>query len=103
MHPYALIPFAALMVSAAFCAVSIAWNSNRRATRSMGAIFLCTGAWALLDLLTHLETTPEGAMTWFRWIHLPPLLLGPSVLWVFGQTIPDSRVKFDRHVRVGIV
>ena len=55
MHFYALIPVVAILVSAAFGAVAVAWNSDRRATAPMCAIFACTGVWAFLDLMTFLE------------------------------------------------
>jgi len=101
MHTFALIPFVAVLVSSAFAAVSIAWDSERRATRSMGAIFLCTGLWALVDLLTYMESDPDRALMWMRWSHLPALLIGPSALWVTAQMFPQSGARLARHARVG--
>jgi signal transduction histidine kinase len=101
MHPSSLIPLAALLVSAAFAAVSLAWDSERRATRSMGAIFGCTGAWALIELLAAGETDPSRALVWLRWMHLPLLLIGPSVLWVMREISPRPPPQLMRTVRLG--
>ena len=101
MHPSYLIPLAALLVSAAFAAVSLAWDSERRATRSMGAIFGCTGAWALIELLAAGETDPARALVWLRWMHLPLLLIGPSVLWVMREISPRPPPQLMRIVRLG--
>jgi len=103
MENYALIPFVAVLVSAAFGAVSIAWDSERRATRSMSAIFLCTGLWALVDLLTYMESDPDRALMWMRWAFLPPLLVGPNLLWVLGQISPRAGGRLAQHARVGAV
>jgi signal transduction histidine kinase len=103
MHYYAMIPFVAVLVSAAFGAVSIAWDSDRRATRSMGAIFVCTGMWALVDLLTYMESDPERAALWMRWAHLPALLMGPSALWVIAEMLPQSRERLLLRAQVGAV
>jgi hypothetical protein len=89
MHIYALIPVVAIFVSAAFGAVSVAWNSDRRATAPMCAIFACTGVWAFLDLMTFLEADPSRAQIWIEWMHLPALLLGPSATWALGQMLPQ--------------
>jgi len=88
MHFHALISLVAILVSAAFAAVSIAWNSERRKTGGMTAIFLCTGAWALLDLLCFLEPDPERARFWIRWLEFPTLLLGPSLILLLSQILP---------------
>ena len=103
MHDYALIPLVAILVSAAFAAVSIAWDSERRATHSMGAVFVCTGLWAFVDLLTYLEPDPDRALMWMRFAHLPPLLVGPSALWVVGQMLPQSSDRLSRHARIGAI
>lgn len=100
---YALIPLAAVLASAAFGAVSIAWDSDRRATRSMGALFLCTGGWGLLDLAMLLETDPERALAWMRWSHVAPLMVGPSVLWLVAESLPQVRDRLARQARVGAV
>lgn len=93
MPPYSMIPFLALLVSAAFGAVSIAWDSERRATRSMGAIFGCTALWAGVELGASLESDPVRALAWQRWMHLPVLLLGPSLLWAFAEALPATRLR----------
>jgi PAS domain S-box-containing protein len=89
MHIYALISLVAILVSAAFAAVSIAWHSERRRTGGMTAIFVCTGVWALLDLLCFLQPDPELARFWSQWIDLPTLLLGPSLILLLGQILPQ--------------
>lgn len=98
-----LIPLSAVLISAAFGAVSIAWDSQRRPTRSMGAIFLCTGVWALLDLATFMERDAARALGWMRWAHLPPLMIGPSAIWVVGQILPRTRACMTRRARVAAV
>ena len=91
MNLYALIPLVAILVSAAFGAVSLAWNSGRRSTRSMAALFACTFVWGVLELLAALEPTPSAAMRWLRWVHLPPLMTGPVVIWIVVETLPQAR------------
>ena len=103
MNESQLIPLAAVLISAAFGAVSIAWDSERRATRSMGAIFLCTGAWALIDLATFTTSDPERALGWMRWAHVPALLIGPSAIWVVGQILPQARVRMVKRARIAAV
>ena len=103
MNESQLIPLAALMVSAAFGAVSIAWDSERRATRGMGAIFVCTGAWALVDLASSMSPDPARGLAWLRWAHLPPLMIGPSVIWVVGQILPRIGEQMARRARVSAV
>jgi PAS domain S-box-containing protein len=103
MHFYALIPVVAILVSAAFGSVSIAWNSDRRASRAMCAIFACTGVWALLDLMTFLESDPVRARFWIQWMHLPALLLGPSTTWLLGQMLPQLDDRLHRLARGGFV
>ncbi len=101
MHLYALIPVVAILVSAAFGAVCVAWNSDRRGTAPMCAIFACTGVWAFLDLMTFLETDPARAQNWIEWMHLPALLLGPSVSWLLGQMLPQLGSRLEKLARVG--
>ena len=101
MQFFILIPVIALLVSAAFGAVSITWDSNRRATGSMGAIFVCTGVWALLDLMTFLEPDPAKARIWIEWMHLPALLLGPSVTWLLGQLFPEIGSRLNGLAKAG--
>ncbi len=96
-----LIPAVAIMVSAAFGAVCIAWDSDRRATTSMSAIFVCTGVWALLDLMTFLTTDPDSARIWMQWMHLPALLLGPSVTWLLGHVFPQIGNRLLGLARLG--
>lgn len=103
MHFYALIPVVAILVSAAFGAVSVAWDSDRRATAPMCAIFTCTGVWALLDLMTFLETDPARAQFWIQWMHLPALLLGPSTTWLLGQMLPQLGDRLQWLARTGFV
>jgi PAS domain S-box-containing protein len=103
MHIYALIPVAAIFVSAAFGAVSVAWNSDRRATAPMCAIFACTGVWAFLDLMTFLEADPSRAQIWIEWMHLPALLLGPSATWALGQMLPQIENRLQKLARAGFV
>jgi len=103
MHFYALIPVVAILVSAAFGAVSVAWDSDRRATAPMCGIFTCTGVWALLDLMTFLETDPASAQFWIQWMHLPALLLGPSTTWLLGQMLPQFGDRLQRLARTGFV
>ncbi|MCP4903449.1 MAG: PAS domain S-box protein [bacterium] len=101
MHMLALVPFVTVLVSAAFGAVSVVWDSERRPTRSMGAIFLWTGVWALLDLLSHMESEAARALMWMRWMQLPLLMIGPSALWVVAHLLPRSIERLSRHARVG--
>ena len=103
MHLPILIPVLAILVSVAFGAVSVAWDSNRRATTSMSAIFACTGVWGLLDLMTFLETDAASARSWILWMHLPALLLGPSVTWLLGQTFPQIGDRLYGLARAGFV
>lgn len=101
MHPYALIPIAAILVSAAFGAVSVVWNSGRHPTPLMTALFLCTGTWAALDLLTFLGGTPEVAEFALRAMPFPVLLMGPSVTWLMAQLFPELRSRLVRAALFG--
>jgi PAS domain S-box-containing protein len=103
MHIYVLIPVVAILVSAAFGAVSVAWDSDRRATGAMCALYACTGVWALLDLMTFLETDPVRARFWIQWMHLPALLLGPSTTLLLGQLLPQIGNRLDRLAQSGFV
>ncbi len=99
-----VLPLMAILVSAAFGAVSLSWDSERRATRSMGALFGSISLWALVDLLTSMESDPERARRIMAWIHVGPLLVGPFVLWVVAQMLPQSRARLEGLVvRTGIV
>jgi PAS domain S-box-containing protein len=95
-----IVPLAAILVSTVFAAVSIAWDSDNRATGGMATLFLYTGCWALVDLLTSIETDPQRALLWMRWAHLPPLMIGPGALWVVAQMNPEARVRLERHARI---
>jgi two-component system NtrC family sensor kinase len=101
MHSTILIPVVAIMVSAAFGAVSVTWDSDRRATSAMSAIFVCTGVWALLDLMTFLTTDPDHARFWMQWMFLPALLLGPSVTWLLGHVFPQIGKRLYGLARLG--
>ena len=92
---YSVLPLMAILVSAAFASVSLAWDSERRATRSMGALFGSIALWALVDLLTSMETDAERARRFMSWAHVGPLLVGPSVLWVVAQMLPQSRARLE--------
>lgn len=96
MHLHALISLAAILVSAAFASVSVAWHSDRRKTSGMTSIFVCTGSWALLDLLCFLETDPEAARFWIRWLDMPTLLLGPSLILLLAQILPRVSQRMRR-------
>ncbi len=98
MIDYSVLPLMAILVSAAFGAVSISWDSERRATRSMGALFGSIALWALVDLLVTLETDAERARRIMAWAHVGPLLVGPSVLWVVAQMLPQSRARLEGWV-----
>lgn len=100
MIDYSILPLMAILVSAAFGAVSIAWNSDRRSTRSMGALFLAVSLWALVDLLASMESDPEWARFWMRWTHLGPLLIGPSMLWIVAQMLPHARGRLASEARI---
>ncbi len=101
MQILALIPFAALLVSAAFMAVSIAWSSDRRATGSMTAIFACTGAWAGIELLGQLESETDAAVFWLKLIHLPALLLGVCVVRLLADLRQEPSPRLRRLVGFG--
>lgn len=101
MHIYALIPVAAILVSAAFGVVAAVWNSERRPSASVCAVFLFTGLWAFLDLMTFLEPDPDRAKMLIQWIHLPAMLLGPTVPWVLAQMFPQIEERLGRLARVG--
>jgi len=92
---YSVLPLMAILVSAAFGAVSISWDSERRGTRSMGALFGAISLWALVDLLTSMESDPERARRIMAWTHVGPLLVGPAVLWVVAQMLPQSRARLE--------
>jgi len=100
---FVFIPLLAILVSAAFGSVSIVWDSERRATRSMCALFVCTGGWAFVDLLTYMEADPARALEWMRWSHLSPMMVGPTLLWVVAQMLPQSRRRLEGHARTGAV
>ena len=95
MVDYSVLPLMAILVSAAFGAVSISWDSERRATRSMAALFGAISLWALVDLLTSMESDPERARRIMTWTHVGPLLVGPAVLWVVAQMLPQSRARLE--------
>ncbi len=106
MQPHALIPVAALLVSAAFGAVSITWDSGdskQRGTRWMGLLFACTGVWATLDIMTFLETDPGRAGFWIRWMHLPALLLGPLTVSMLAEMLPQTSHRLRHLIRAGFL
>lgn len=98
----ALIPVVSLLLSAAFAAVAVAWNSERRATGPMIQIFVCIGGWALMDLLSQLEADPGRVIYWFGWMHVPVLLLGTCVLrLVAGESSGRAAAGARSLVRCG--
>ena len=97
----ALIPAVSLLLSSAFAAVAVAWNSERRATGPMIQIFVCIGGWALLDLLSQLEGDPGRAVYWFGWMHVPVLLLATCVLRLVAGESLDRSAGAQRLVRSG--
>ncbi len=104
MIDYSVLPLMAILVSAAFGAVSISWDSERRATRSMGTLFLAIALWAAVDLLTYMESDSARAVGWMRWTHVGPLMIGPAVLWIVAQMLPQSRRRLESQARVaGVV
>lgn len=101
MHLLALIPFATLLLSAAFAAVAFAWNSERRATGAMIQVFLCIGGWALIDLLSQIENDPDRVVLWLAWMHVPVLLLGTFVLKLVTNLVPASAESARPFIRWG--
>ena len=99
MIDYAVIPLAALLVSSAFAAVALAWDSELRSTASMASVFGCTAVWALVDLLAALDGTAEAALEWLRWSHVGPAMLGPAVVWATAQALPELREPMTRLAR----
>jgi signal transduction histidine kinase len=89
MHALALIPFAAVLIAAAFGGISLAWNSDRRDTRAMTLIFGCAGIWAFSDLCVQLQSAREEAIFWLRVSHVPPLFLGPLALMLLEGVLPQ--------------
>jgi len=102
MHFFGSIPFVAVLVASAFAAVSVVWNSDRRPTAVMGAIFACAGLWALLDLLSGLETEPARARFWLGLMLWPMLLLGPLLIALLGRMLPQLGEPLRPLVRVGV-
>jgi PAS domain S-box-containing protein len=100
---YGAIPFAVVLIAAAFCAISFAWDSDRRETRAMSAIFACAGLWALLDLFSQLESDPARAIRWLELMHLPPLLLGPATLSLLARMLPRARPELRSWIRLSVV
>ena len=99
---YGAIPFAVVLMAAIFCAISFAWDSDRRETRAMSAIFACAGLWALLDLFSQLESDPARAIRWLELMHLPPLLLGPATLALLARMLPRSRPELRFWIRLSV-
>lgn len=97
----ALIPLIAVLVSAAFAAVSMAWRSDQRATGSMTPLFACTGAWSFLELLAATESDPTRAIFWLRWILLPALLLGPITVSLLVEVLPNLAPRLRGAIRWG--
>ncbi|MEM9177718.1 MAG: PAS domain-containing protein [Myxococcota bacterium] len=93
-----ILPLIAILVSAAFGAVSLSWDSDRRATRSMAALFGAISLWALVDLLVSMESDAERARRFMTWTHVGPFLVGPSVLWIVAQMLPHSRARLETFV-----
>ena len=100
---YGAIPFAVVLMAAVFCAISFAWDSDRRETRAMSAIFACAGLWALLDLFSQLESDPGRAIRWLELMHLPPLLLGPATLSLLARMVPRARPELRSWIRLSVV
>jgi len=103
MHLYALIPVVAILVSAAFAAVSNVWSTGRQPTTLMSAIFACTGLWAFGDLMTFLVDTPSAASAWIGWMFLPAWLLGPSLSAMIVQLYPELRSRLGLVTKIGLV
>jgi PAS domain S-box-containing protein len=103
MHPFALIPLVAVLVAAAFVAVSAVWDKNRRATGSMTEIFVCLCGWALVDLCGQLESDPAAAIVWLRLVHLPALVLSVCVVRLVIQMVPRASSSLEPVARVGLV
>lgn len=100
---YGAIPFAVVLIAAVFCAISFAWDSDRRETRAMSVIFACAGLWALLDLFSQLESDPARAIRWLELMHLPPLLLGPATLSLLARMLPRARPELRFWIRLSVV
>jgi len=96
------IPFAVVLMAAVFCAISFAWDSDRRETRAMSVIFACAGLWALLDLFSQLESDPSRAIRWLELMHLPPLLLGPATLSLLARMLPRARPELRSWIRLSV-
>ncbi|MFK7895107.1 MAG: PAS domain S-box protein [Myxococcota bacterium] len=96
-----LIPLFAVLISAAFAAVGFAWRSDRRAAETMIALFLCTGFWGGVELLTAMATSPAEAIGWLRWAPLPALLLGPVTMSLLADMLPQVRSSLSRAIRAG--
>jgi len=100
---YGAIPFAVVLIAAVFCAISFAWDSDRRETRAMSAIFACAGLWALLDLLSQLESDPQRAIRWLELMVLAPLLLGPATLSLLARMLPRARPELRSWIRLSVL
>jgi PAS domain S-box-containing protein len=103
MHPFAFIPYLAVLLAAAFVAVSAVWDANRSTRGSMTEIFACLLGWAFVDLFGHLETDPERALFWVKLVHLPALLLTVCVVRLVSQMVPQSAARLDPLARIGFV
>jgi len=95
MHPYALVPLAACIASAAI-AVSL-WlraPANRRILPVV-SLALLGGFWGLCEVLWSLAPSPEAALELQRLSALGWIGLGPLALHVVHQAVeqPDRRVS----------
>ncbi len=96
-----LVPLIAVLVSAAFAAVAIAWRSDRCAAGPMTALFSCTGGWGFLELMAAMESDPSRAMFWLRWVSLPALLLGPITVALLAAMLPSLKPRLRQTIRWG--
>ena len=80
MHPLAAIPLAACLAASALAGAAWVREPRHPGNRRAAAMLLCTGAWALCELLWNAAASPEAALRLGRLPGLAFLWLGPLSL-----------------------
>jgi PAS domain S-box-containing protein len=100
MHPYALLPLAALVAAGVLASAFAAREPDQRANRLASLILVCAAFWSFCELMVATAPDPETALRWLRWTTLGSIPTGPVVLHI-AMVAADAR-RPDERALLGI-
>jgi PAS domain S-box-containing protein len=99
MHPYVLLPLAALVAAGVLASAFAAREPDQRANRLASLILVCAAFWSFCELMATIAPDAETALTWLRWTALGSIPTGPVLLHI-AMVAADARRRDQRGILV---